>query len=683
MSFLSIPRDSTWLRNSFLSSSGFPADRERYRKSNGWLKFMDTTLGGNTAINAPYQFCRYADIKERRLLPDIGKGMGRWYSQHIDDWGHNIHFRMGIPAFSGVLPFALKAINGPAARYVATGRIPGYFSDLGRVAGYIISAAFWEITLLSMFINTIIDLTHSRFYYLKPTMFQYWRVVQTLVNTLSANLGIGIQAERNGANNLKGIDVTIDDARKALPDTFRKPFVGADSDIGIDIHAVACRAQALSIRHHEHMIRVMSNLGTNMDANTLAKMVEQGMMSSPVNTGNNKGHLNPNLTNKSLFAYERSFSGLKAFQPNVDENTRGKEASEILSTISKKAGEDAPKNESGLTKWFRETVDSFSNVFRGEDRNGFATSLLAELRDGSQWCSFRVESAADSVSENFSNSAESSELQSIFNNISQSARGFMFNLGNGATGIKPIDNAIQGVMNGIGDMFIDGAATTCQFINPIIGLMYGAQIEIPKRYSGSKHNLPTTNFDIELKAGYGNVMSYFQDILIPLCMLLAMALPRGTGPQSYGSPFYVQYYSKGRSQVRLGLVSSLSITRGTGNAPWHKNGWPMGVKVSMTIEDMSETMFTPIAQGIKIEGAGASILGSPVDENSMGDYLAVLSALGMNEQEYFLPRLKRRFNNLIADFNSWTSPQRWMSMGVNSTLGSAFAMTTAATDVRR
>lgn len=108
----------------------------------------------------------------------------------------------------------------------------------------------------------------------------------------------------------------------------------------------------------------------------------------------------------------------------------------------------------------------------------------------------------------------------------------------------------------------------------------------------------------------------------------------------------------------------------------------MGVDVSITVEDMSEVMFTPIANNIAIGTLGNEILGSPIDENGMGDYLAVLSALGMNEQEYFLPKIKRQYNSLLANFNSWLSPDRWIAMAANSDAGQILAAFSAQTSVR-
>lgn len=680
-------KDTSWIRASFLSAGRDHSDRTRYQRGKGWMKFMDTTLGGNSAINAPYQFTHYADIKERRLIPEVGKGMGRWYSQNIDDWGHNVHFRMGIPAYAGIIPFALKAINGPAARYVATGREPGYFSTLGRVAGFIISAAFWEVTLLMAFVNSLIDMTHSRFYYLKPTMYQYWRTVQTILNTLSGNLGLTLsntpsnddklRGNKNGGvgGGIQGDLELVNRMRDQLPEVFKAPTLnvfGGLKEVGVDVHAVASRAQGLQIQQQELLAEALDKYKlSDLPPEQLAAYFEQIMLSGPVNRGN-KGNLKPAMMNPTLQAYGEKFASHDWYAKGVDEEQMGQTWKEIQNVA------DTTSKNNQIKSWFQNTVDSFSDFVNSNKKAGLDDILLAEFRDGSQWCSFRVTNAAESVGESFSNSSEKSDVGNAFNSISQSIRGMQFNLAGGKTGLGVIDDVVGSVTGAVGDMFVDAAASTVHFLNPVIGLLYGAQIEIPKRWGGSSASLPSSSFKIELRAGYGNVVSYYQDILFPLAMLLAMVLPRGTGAQSYGAPFYVQYYSKGRSQVKVGLVSNLSISRGVGNAGWHKRQWPMAVDVNMTIEDMSEIMFSPLSSGIEVHGlsSGTMMFNSPIDENSMGDYLAVLSALGMNEQEYFIPKLKRRLNTMIMNFEGWTSPYRWAGWARDTGIGdfvSAFA----------
>lgn len=654
-----IPKDTTWIRNSFLSIPRQVNDATRMMRSgSGWLKYMDTTLGGNTAINAPYGFCPYADVNEMRLLPDVGKGMGRWYSKHIDDWGHNIHFRMGIPSYSGIVSFIVNSIDGPAARYAATGRVPGVASALGKIVGLVASVVFWEITLITMFIKNVMLSQRSRFYYLKPTMFQYWRSVQTILNQLSANLGLATPEGEETAGK-----------------TLTKTIFGGPPIVGIDIHRVASRAQALSFKHHQLLLESFANLGASNQQG--AKQAAITALNTAL-AGGNIGGLNPKVHNETLDKYFNAWTQGAWYSQDVSEATRGKTLSEELTGWAKQAPE---KRDTGWKAWFQETADSFTKVF-GEGMDDVVQLTRAELEDGSAWVSFRVDNATASVNESFDNNSADTELGGIFGGISAGARKVRHNLADGNTGFAPLDGLVNGVLGQVGD-FVSEAAGTFDFINPLIGLFYGANIDLPKRWESSSTKFSTTTVEFELKAGYGNVVSYYQDILVPLACCIAMAAPRGTGMQSHGSPFYVQYYSKGRSQVRIGLVSSLSITRGTGTAGWHKRGYPLSVKVSMTIENMDKIMFAPLAHELGIGSTMSNMFANPMNENAMGDYLATLAALGMNEQEYFFPQLKRNLTNLMLSFDSWLSPARWVAMGRGTMLGELASMFANQTDVRR
>lgn len=682
-------KDTSWIRNNF--GPGRIREYNDYNRYNrtmeSWLNFQDTTLGGNFAINAPYQFTRYADIKEPRLTPEVGKGMGRWYSSNIQKWGHNVHFRCGVPAYSGLLTYAMSATDGATARMVATGRTPGIFNAVGAITGFIISAAFWEITLVATLINKFIEFTSTRYYYLKPTMFQYWSTVQTMLNSLSANLGLTVSAsvkktgntednesnweqDSNGHFKTESMEKSLlDNARNALPDVFKKPAFGEYQDIGVDIHAVATRAQALQVQQQEYLEQKLEEFDVQgLSSTEIARRMEQYYLNGPVNGSNNNGILKPTVSNGSLDAYKKQWMRLKGYGMEVEENQVGKALPE-----DNKAPPQGVADK--VKSWFKETVDSWSSF--ASDNPSLANAVKAEFRDGSAWFSLRV-AGTDSVGESFSNSTTDAEIAGMYNSIAEKARAFQFNTSGGKTGIGMVDGMIEGVTGAVGDYLTSAQSNTemLKFMNPIISAMYGAQIAAPKRWSGSSSSPPSMSFKLELRAGYGNVISYYQDILVPLCMMLVAGLPRGAGPQAYGSPFYVEYYSKGRSQSRIGLITSISVERGVGNKGWTRRGLPLGVDVSVTVSDMTEMVFSPTTSNLSIFGKWIN----PMEENAMGDYMAVLSALGMNEQIYFLPKMKRRFNKFLSEMNSWTSPSRWAAMGAQTWPGmvvSAFSDQTA------
>ena len=101
-----LAKDRHWMKQSFLISqlSLETVDLQNSTFSSAQLKYTDTTLGGNFAINAPAQFTSWADIKAPSRTPN-GKGMGEFYSEMIDDHNQVVHFRMGVARFNSLTTF--------------------------------------------------------------------------------------------------------------------------------------------------------------------------------------------------------------------------------------------------------------------------------------------------------------------------------------------------------------------------------------------------------------------------------------------------------------------------------------------------------------------------------------------------------------------------------------------------
>jgi hypothetical protein len=134
---------------------------------------------------------------------------------------------------------------------------------------------------------------------------------------------------------------------------------------------------------------------------------------------------------------------------------------------------------------------------------------------------------------------------------------------------------------------------------------------------------------------YGNPISQLLNLYIPLSMLLAGALPLATGKQSYTSPFLCQLFDKGRCQTRLGIIDSLSITRGTGNLGFDNEGHAMAIDITFTVKDLSSIMYMPIAEGFSLN----PLNGIFDDDTVFSDYMAVISGMSLNDQTYRMRKL--------------------------------------------
>lgn len=162
---------------------------------------------------------------------------------------------------------------------------------------------------------------------------------------------------------------------------------------------------------------------------------------------------------------------------------------------------------------------------------------------------------------------------------------------------------------------------------------------------------------MQLISPYGNPISQMQNIFIPLSMILAGVLPISTGKQSYTSPFIVQMFDRGRCQVQLGIIDSVSITRGTSNQAFTTRGQPLAIDVSFSILDLSSVMHMPTSTG--------SLFGSDKtmdEDNILMDYLAVLAGQDIYSQIYPLAKARLNLAKKLNQVEKLTSSAYWSSL---------------------
>lgn len=685
--------DEKWVRNSFLVMKEDLDDIDYDNRffTSASTKFTDTTPGGNMCINPPPQFTRTADLKAPNKY-HFSKGMGRYYSEAIDDNAQIIHMRFGVPQFNSMTTFFTGFYNSQAGTLARTGRAGGAFYLLGRAAGYVVALFAFPLLAFQM-IGTIaryaLAKPSSKYYYLKPAMPLYWNAVTTMVNHISVNRGIipriggkgtlmdeGDKAGRSSEDayfsewesySQEEQEKLNEKMAAALPDLFMK-------NGRIDVYALATRAQRLARARHQAMVDVGDNAvideGLGGQIRSLGLAFGRAFMSFPDSVTQNK------QANKGLVDYlDRWFA--------LDEESASKGGNEATEGVMD--DENASK-----------TMANYNPVKK------FTSFLAAELDDGSQFVSFRVNSTG-AVSDTFSSSAKESEIASKINGMSSSSRSTRFNMADGNIVGGTIGTIIGAAVSSVKDI-VTGIGDTLE-VSGLAALAGSAFVDIPKHWDNSTASLPKASYTMTLVSPYGNPVSQLINIYIPLACILAGALPLSTGRQSYTSPFLVEMYDRGRCQTRLGIIDSVSVNRGIGNLGFNKDGHAMGMEVTFSVLDLSTVLHMPIAENFSpfrtmigaamgaAAGAGTgllaggllgataggatgvtagALLGAGVfDEDTMfSDYMAVLSGMGMQDQIYFSKRLKLSLTRKMADFSSYFS-------------ASHFAMYVGGTDIGR
>lgn len=641
--------DKEWARKAFLVSDSElddPEDRaNRYATTTDW-KFTDTRLGGNLAINARPQYCWYSDIRRKGRLPgrndvtvqNVGGnyGMGRIYSETMDDPSQLIYLRFGVHSFNSITSFLAAAFDPDLTGFNRTGRGTSIFYKAGDIIGTVLRVRAFPVLSLGLsalnLINTFFGRRSSRFYSLKPTMFIYWSTVQTLVQTIAINLGIlprvlADEVTDQKINTNYQIDQTIlSELHRMIPDII-------NDKNGIDIYALANRAQRMANQAQQEAYDTLNN----GSATNYVNYVEKGYQTALRHPQGE--HTLANYLNRVLsFGYYVSEGQTPQLEPNPKiDPTTGKLVEGYNSPIAQSAG----------------------NFFD------------AEFRDGSQWAVFRVDHTG-TVQEAFNNTAVESEASQKLNSMSSQAGELRFSLGDGNIGDNFLTNGIEAIAGGVKDLAVGAAnAVTFDVFKGIQGLMGSGYIDIPKHWQSSSVTLPKSTYTMQLVSPYGNVISQLQNIYIPLCMILAAGLPRSTGSQSYTGPFLVEMFDRGRCRVRLGIIESITISRGTTHLPFTIKGRPLGIDVSFTVLDLSTIMHMPVSTG------GLFGTDKTLDEdNILMDYLSVLAGQDVYSQLYSIPKAKLRLAKYIASAERLTSPAYWAALTNEETTSGLLSYTT-------
>ena len=652
-------KDSKWLRQSFLVSraSLSPIDQRNRTFTTASLKFTDTSPGGNFAINPAPSFTETADPLMQGKFSG-SKGMGAYYSEAIDDNAQIIHMRFGVPEFNSLRTFFTQFYDSQAGQIARTGRVDKAFYLVGRAIGLVVQVAYWPLLaaayVAGKLLRYALSKPSSKFYFLKPTMPVYWNAVQTMANQIGVNRGIIPRLGGDPSSGRYGGDYDFDEATRAKLHSILPDIISPTGQI--DVYAMANRAQRLAYRRQ--------------------KMLNEGLSSNDV------WNEMADIYNKPLTETKPSWSGYIDKWLSNDRST-----SKEKSTAEEAIGNKAPA--------------------------GWAEFMDAELNDGSQFASFKV-NYTGAVSDSFSSQVGESEISSKINGMSSASRNTSFNFANGnisddvaSTMLGAVLGAAKNVVTGVADQLgISGMAV----------LGGAAFADIPKHWQSSATSIGRTSYTIDLVSPYGNSISQMINLYIPMCMLMAGALPLSTGKHSYTSPFLVEMYDQGRSQTRLGIIDSMNITRGTGNLGFNNDGRMMGLQITFTVMDLSSIMHMPISEGLTFNGAavgaavggtagavaggivgsaagpagtvGGAVVGGTAgaaaggavgaavdtvsnavtsiaslfdDDTVWSDYLNVVAGVGLADQIYGLRKLKMRATNQLANWKSAYSASHLLS----------------------
>ncbi|QAX96134.1 hypothetical protein [Vibrio phage vB_VmeM-Yong XC32] len=657
MAFLTAPnevKDSAWISQAFFVPRGLGGAGQQLTRPfvTADMKYYDTTPGGNKAINPKSQFTRYADPKAPSLAVN-SDGMGRYYSKAYDDTATRIALRFGGPRNNALSTFLANAYDKGLADLVNKGKVStGIFSayTIGKALGTIYTMplqVYFGISYLYRRVNTAITgRPYSKFYYMEPQMPLYWSTVNTIANQIAANMGIihsyetgDLQDAENGATPEQGLTTA---QVRSLNSIIPRVLSNGDGSNHIDVKAISSRAQRLQNEYYDVIDAISKD--TSLDADGFTEAVQAA------------------LRTKSLSSNARVADDLEGYMKAYSSSPMGK-SSEATTVVPVEDGETKEATEIAL----------YSEAIRPKkEEASFMDLLQAELREGSAFINYEV-TYNGPVSESFSSSTQKTGLEETTNSTAQNMRNAFINFGNGNVGDNFAADALEAAIGGVKNL-IAGAATSFGFGG--LALLGGsAYIDMPEVWQNSIAEMPTESYTIKLRTPYGNKMSVFLKLMLPLCGILAGALPRSAGKAAYGSPFLCSLHSQGRAKVSLGLIDSVQIQRGTSNIGFNSAKLPTAIDITINIKNLDQIMHVPISDSF----TSRLLSFSHFDEDTaLTDYLTTISGVDLYSQFYAAPRLKLAWSKTAADWNSFTSPSYFAQYAAHSAPGQLVSAILAA-----
>lgn len=617
-----------------------------------------TELGGNSVINSYYQFNIDDDIVPGMLTVDpkyegLGKtGLGRVYSEMIQNNQVTLDITVGVPRFKGLLSFYANLFSRELANMNKEG--DGIVRGLGRLLGHTVAMGITILTLPYRWFKKIVNFIHNeeitRYVDFVEAMPLYYRYVNSAAIEIAFNMGLYPWIFDSKADE-KDISTEGSQANIGVRKQIKEQYLLFDNDsetsVGeIDIGNDEDKRFPPLFRGGFDIFKILSirdlrdgaeKLSSNKHEATIDQALEsQAEQYAQRDTGNGE-YIHNTI----------------AFVSNIENNQE--EYDEFTKTLTQQraALDEAQVGETRTTIYpdmSGSRFAKFTDFFRA-----FSSRAISSWQASDKYIRFKIEGGSDS-SETISNSTSESPLQSFINGQSDKARTAKYMFGGGFLKDIPILGTISEGLKGL----VEGLKEIAPSIGGVISIIGGeARVDIPEVWSGSTFS-KSYNYTILLRAAYGNRYSIFQDIMVPLVCLTSMALPRSVGNGSYVQPFVVRASVRGQISIPYGIIKSMTIKRGSEEFGWSRSGLPTCVEVNISIDDLSPLMIA--AMDLGITGLNISsilhVLTDPFSENTnYKEYLQTLSGMDVTERLIMWDRFKRRLTYTMAKMKSYLTPE--------------------------
>lgn len=795
--------DTDWITSKFLVPWDNMKDDDKLNSLFTWArtKTEDSSLGNHSVINPLPQFTRYADprvtvIQDRQKNVDggtkmfaMGLGMGRYYSEAIDDYQQTLFLQFGMPEFNSMFSFLTNAVTYEDAYIANHGRYPVIFGATSWLGARLVFGVYPWLSLAIWVTKFITKLAFGfnpfTYYFLNPNMTNYWGSVNTIVSSMAVELGLFVptvldnwttEEDKLGDSSKRmGVPVALDEGEMKQLNALIPGLINEDGYI--DVYKIATTHQTMATKYRQRMMEEMEkspneyvknlagylladdfvvndNSLKDMVANkvknsaygdspkswfakaltdlqtdrmTLEKLGDKlasrfnefkGMLAFLMGRSGDldeKGYYNTDMKNgekkAKLFIDSAENTGYDGTTPTTDaykqrdekqvqneekekdekkqktidaENTEKSKKPEDRTSADAKlaAAKDKASSQSNYGTSAEYVYDGNPVTIKSDGYNNnqpfsipFYNSMVetynnwmsqagrvadAVMRDGGLFLGLRV-NAVKSVDDSFSNSTGPIQTGELLKSVSGTVRNanFMLSGGNILPGMGDVISAAKQAVTGL----LDGASFGLSSV--VMSALEGAYVDIPDKWEESSCNISTVSYSMKLISPYGNPISQLQNIYIPLACLLAGVLPLATGRSSHTSPYLCSVFSQGVQNIELGIITELSISRGTSNLPFSKWKKPLAIDVNFSVANLSNIITTPINRGVLkafLQGGITEVGGQLTTESKLDDYIGTLCGRDLNSARFVFPKLQRRLKKAKLKMKQAFNPNQFAMM---------------------
>lgn len=678
-----------------------------------YFNVFSSAVGDNRYINPIPQSGPLTDPRYGRLMETPEGGMGSTYKDVYENNVTLLTITPGVVQFAGLLSFITNMFSPTAAIIANKGRAPGLSFYIGQAVG---SVAFWPMQLVGISVQFLAFLAESpknNFWTVRPAMGAYVMAASGVFNDLLVRKGYidpllpkrnqqqtdplhGLKPDYDNSNSVSALstlfgsaansDGTIDLMRLVMKGT-RKHRVMLEKLKTLDNEILSTPQQKL-VRGQQLLEEVYFDPQVYA-GNSSQDYVEKEMNSVGRYRGDDEGNFpeqDSSYLNKNAY-YNQDSSGAGMFvpTPGATEQTADPYAMQGTSDIdlnptpqpinpNERAGLPPisstanPNINDGEQFFYEDNPDDRS--WAGDIYDLVQTAIAGGL-DAITW---RVDGAAGSVADSFSNSHSPSALADKFNSVTKAANDFKFDIGGGATGFDIIDGVVNMMKEGI-----TGVLSGSVIGNVGLALLNNSHVKIADHWDGSTSSLHKEPYSMYFDCTYAHPYEEIMKIWVNFALFLPLVAGFSTGGASSTSPFMIKAFCKGRTVIRTGMITQATFTFGSGERGWTLDRRPLNMRIDFEIADLDDVVSVPIDRSTSIldlTNPNAVVQRVLNDDSAWNNYLSRLTSMDYLDTVLKYARINRALTGVALDIQRSISAENMAAKVSDSVFGDFIRLTT-------